>query len=64
MEKEEIKLRFNAIADKFKSGDPPKLAEITGKSRVICFQIIKGQRKPQQWFIEAAEDYLKVLGRI
>lgn len=56
--------RFNKLKDHFRYGDSAKLAEMSGKSAIQCHQIIKGIRRPQNWFLDVAEDYLKTLGRI
>lgn len=64
MEKCTVKERFNELDGKFKHGDATRLAEMSGKSVEICSQIISGIRNPQAWFVDVAEDYLRVLGRI
>jgi hypothetical protein len=64
MKNGDVKQRFNEIKDKFKRGDAVRLSEMSRKSVEICSHIIKGRRNPQPWFMDVAEAYLKVLGRI
>jgi hypothetical protein len=64
MENQRKPIEFKDMQPLFKHGDAPKLAEMTGKTKDACVKIIAGERKPQQWFMDAAEKYLRNLGRI
>lgn len=69
MEKQTVEERFNTIKEHFEHGDAVKISEIAGKRNQtrcadICRKIIAGDRNPQLWFVDVAEDYLRVLGRI
>ncbi len=57
-------IQFNDIQPLFAYGDASRIAAMTGRSLSICKKIIAGTRTPQPWFMEAAEKYLRSLGRI
>lgn len=64
MENKTIEQVFAEMKPLFRSGDGPRIAEMSGKKKSICNKIIAGSRTPQMWFIVSAEKYLKTLGRI